>query len=159
MAAPAELTLGEIRTLAYAGDFTGLETRLSALREKPLVKSNDYSNLRRLMSVFEPSDPRMVAFVEAWPETVNDSSFAHSARSFFLRRGAWGMRGEAYAKCTPPQALEVHHNMIQQATAHARCALELDEDFILASDALLLPFFRAKLGRTGLQTYRDRSVP
>ncbi|WP_281954066.1 DUF4034 domain-containing protein [Pseudophaeobacter arcticus] len=133
----AELTRSEARQLAYAGDFTSLERRLSQERERPLVESEDFFKLRRLMSVFEASDPRMVSFVESWVDAVPMSSFAHSARSFSLSRGAWDIRGERYAKYVHPQALAVHHNMIQQAIAHARRALELDADFIPASDALL----------------------
>lgn len=133
----AELTRSEIRELAYAGDFASLESKLSAERAQPLVESEDFFKLRRLMSVFEASDPRMVSFVAAWVDAEPGSAFAHSARSFSLSRGAWDIRGEAYAKYVHPQALAVHHNMIQQAIAHARRALELDADFIPASDALL----------------------
>jgi hypothetical protein len=132
----AELTRSEIRELAYAGDYASLESKLSAERA-PLVESEDFFKLRRLMSVFEASDPRMVSFVAAWVDAEPGSAFAHSARSFSLSRGAWDIRGEAYAKYVHPQALAVHHNMIQQAIAHARRALELDADFIPASDALL----------------------
>jgi len=133
----AELTRSEIRELAYAGDYASLERKLSAERAQPLVESEDFFKLRRLMSVFEASDPRMVSFVAAWVDAEPGSAFAHSARSFSLSRGAWDIRGEAYAKYVHPQALAVHHNMIQQAIAHARRALELDADFIPASDALL----------------------
>ncbi|GAA6197057.1 hypothetical protein NBRC116598_25010 [Pseudophaeobacter arcticus] len=133
----AELTRSEIRELAYAGDYASLESKLSAERAQPLVESEDFFKLRRLMSVFEASDPRMVAFVAAWVDAEPGSAFAHSARSFSLSRGAWDIRGEAYAKYVHPQALAVHHNMIRQAIAHARRALELDADFIPASDALL----------------------
>ena len=133
----AELTRSEIRELAYAGDYASLESKLSAERAQPLVESEDFFKLRRLMSVFEASDPRMVSFVAAWVDAEPGSAFAHSARSFSLSRGAWDIRGEAYAKYVHPQALAVHHNMIQQAIAHARRALELDADFIPASDALL----------------------
>lgn len=133
----ADLTLSEIRQLAYAGDYSSLESRLSAERTRPLIESKDFFNLRRLMSVFEASDPRMVSFVATWVEAVPSSVFAHSARSFSLSRGAWDIRGEGYAKYVHPQALAVHHNMIQQAIAHARRALELDADYIPASDALL----------------------
>ncbi|WP_375699858.1 DUF4034 domain-containing protein [Pseudophaeobacter sp. TrK17] len=133
----AELTRSEIRELAYAGDYASLERKLSAERAQPLVESEDFFKLRRLMSVFEASDPRMVSFVAAWVDAEPGSAFAHSARSFSLSRGAWDIRGEAYTKYVHPQALAVHHNMIQQAIAHARRALELDADFIPASDALL----------------------
>ena len=133
----AELTRSEIRVLAYAGDYASLESKLSAERAQTLVESEDFFKLRRLMSVFEASDPRMVSFVERWVDAEPSSAFAHSARSFSLSRGAWDIRGEAYAKYVHPQALAVHHNMIQQAIAHARRALELDADFIPASDALL----------------------
>ncbi len=131
------LTRDEIRILAYDGDHATLERRLVIESDKSLEGNKDFSSLRDLMYAFEASDPRMVSFIETWVNAQPTSSYAQTARSLSLSRGAWAIRGEKFAKFVHPQALAIHGRMIQEAISHARLAVALDPDFIPASDAVL----------------------
>ncbi len=131
------LTRDDIRRLAYDGDHATLEVRLVNERDESLEGKKDFSILRDLMYAFEASDPRMVSFIETWVNAQPTSSYAQTARSLSLSRGAWAIRGEKFAKFVHPQALAVHGRMIEDAISHARLAVALDPDFIPASDAVL----------------------
>ncbi|MBD3677528.1 MAG: hypothetical protein HUJ27_03895 [Rhodobacteraceae bacterium] len=138
------LTADEVRAMAYAGDFAGLDIRLQDLQTKVAQGQISADAQRDIYATFATTDPRMHRFVRAWLEGMPGSAHANTAQAQIELTLGWYVRGPEFAQWTYPDAMEYFRRSQASAIRHAETALKNAPDLIPASDLMIL---MAKSGR------------
>lgn len=120
-----------------AGNLDKVVQRFDAILAYVEDDKLDYVLQRSLFSLFETTDPTVLALSDRWIAEQPDSPAAHTARGWTLMHRSVLMRGDRPAAETYPEALQQAAALAAEAMAEAVKAHDAAPDLVSASDLMI----------------------
>ncbi|WP_341368327.1 hypothetical protein [Yoonia sp. BS5-3] len=123
-----------LRKLAYEGNFQAVDDAMAAAHQESLTGEISYDDLG---NVFLRTHPDMDDFRALWLENLPDSPYAQMATAWSLYNHSFSVRGGAFARDTPPAALDAFRELQREAAALTVRAYDTAPDYVPASDGII----------------------